>query len=254
MVAAAGVLLLGLAGCAGSAGVDEALAGRTFVSESVVRDGAAAELVDGTQISLEFSDEGWLAAYACCNTLFADVSTGGGTLEATGLGTTDMGCGGAHGEQDQWLTDPLDSSPDWTLEGDRLTLTAGTTEVVLMDRRLAEPGRPVEGIRWVVNAVIRAQSSETVPEGTEGSAWLMIENGRFTAGSGCRDIEGTVTVTGGRMLFGDAVHTPDCAVTQLTVDTVLARVVTGAIEFYFLNEQLILEHPDGVGLILLAER
>jgi heat shock protein HslJ len=229
-------------------------AGRSCPSRSS-RDGVAAELVDGTQISLEFSDEGWLAAYAGCNTLFADGSTGGGTLEATGLGTTDMGCGGAHGEQDQWLTDLLDSSPAWTLEGDRLTLTAGTTEVVLLDRRFADPGRPVEGVRWVVNAVTRGDSGESMAAGAEGSARLMIEGGRFSASSGCRDIEGTVTVTGGRMLFGDAVHTSlDCAVTQLTVDTVLATVVTGEIEFYFMNEQLILGHPDGVGLILLAER
>jgi heat shock protein HslJ len=248
------VLLLWVAGCAPPAGGGgEALVGRTFVSESLVRDGAPAKLVEGTRILVEFSDDGWVLADAGCNHMGAEVSVIGGRLITDGASTTLMGCDPLRAAQDQWIMDLLAGSSRWAPDSNRLTLTGGTTRLVLLDRRFADPGQPVEGVRWVVDDAIRAGSSEAIPPWTVGSAWLEIEGGRFTASSGCRDIEGAVTVTGGRMLFGDTVQTdPDCLVARLRVDAVFATVLTGEIEFYFQGDQLILEHPDGVGLSLRA--
>jgi hypothetical protein len=93
--AAVVIVMVTTTGCArdgipGAGG--DPLAGRTFLSESVTEDGTLLPLVNDTRISLRFDDDRHLRAHAGCNTLFAEVSTTGGRLTATGVGSTEMGC------------------------------------------------------------------------------------------------------------------------------------------------------------------
>jgi heat shock protein HslJ len=255
-VAVAGAVLVAAVGCGGeevaAPGGGDPLAGRTFLSETVTREGTAIELVDGTRISIEFSD-GELVARAGCNTLLTDVRIGAGRLETGLVGGTELGCDPARHEQDQWLSEFLASSPAWALDGDRLTLTASTAELVLLDRRVADPDRPLAGVRWVVDTIVTGETASSLAAGTEGSAWLLIEAETFQASSGCRDIEGRVRVTERRLAFSDAVQTdPVCPPELVGVDEVLAAIVTGEVDYRIEADRLTVDHPDGVGLGLHA--
>lgn len=247
------LLLLAACGDEMMTAESDGLEGRTFLSEAVTDDGKPRELVEGTRIALEFGDDGRLSAHAGCNHLFTDVSIDADVLETGLVGGTEMGCDQARHEQDSWLAAFLESSPAWTLDGDRLTLTSGGTEIVLLDRRVADPDRALEGTRWVVDTIVTGDAASSMWAGTEGSAWLVIEAGRFTASSGCRDIDGVVDVSGDRLRFAEVVQTdPVCPPELVDVDDVMLTVLAGDVAYDIEAARLRLDHPDGVGLGLHA--
>jgi heat shock protein HslJ len=255
LIGAAVVLMA--AGCGDQVGTATGggdLTGRTFLSESVTEDGESRELVEGTRIRLEFTDDGQVRANAGCNHLFSDVRIGADRLEVGMVGGTEMGCDPPRHEQDGWLTAFLEGDPAWELDGDRLTLRSDTIELVLLDRRVADPDRPLLGTRWVVDTIITGEVASSMTAGTEGQAWLEIGDGRFTASSGCRDVDGAADVSDERLRFSDAVQTdPICPPELVAVDEVLLTILTGEVGYEITANRLRLDHPDGVGLGLHAD-
>lgn len=229
------VMLLLAGGCGaddGSTGGDGELTGRTFLSESVTEGGQDRGLVADTRISLNFTTDGQVSANAGCNHLLGEVTITTERLEVGPMGGTEMGCDPQRHAQDEWLMDFLESSPTWLLDGDRLTLTAGNTEIVLLDREVADPDRPLEGTRWLVDTIISADIASSMRAGTEGSAWFVVEGERFTANSGCRDFEGTVAVGEDTLSFGDVVQTdPMCAEEYREVDDAMQAIFGGEVEY-----------------------
>lgn len=229
------VILLSAVGCGDDdarTGGDGELTGRTFLSESITEGGQDRELVEGTRISLDFTTDGQVSANAGCNHLFGDVTVTSERLEVGLMGGTEMGCDPQRHAQDEWLMDFLESSPTWLLDADRLTLTAGDTEIVLLDREVADPDRPLEGTRWSVDTIISGEVASSMWAGTEGSAWFVVEGERFTASSGCRDFEGDVEVGEDTLRFGDVVQTdPMCAEEHREVDEAMQAIFGGEVEY-----------------------
>lgn len=231
------------------------LVGRTFLSEAVADEGTPRHLVEGTRISLEFVDDRQLRASAGCNLLLATYSVRGRRLSIEGrVGGTEMGCGPGLHEQDEWLAGFLEASPTWTLADSRLTLVSEATEIVLLDRQVADPDRPLEGTRWIVDTIIKGDVASSMHAGTEGSAWLRIDGDRFHANTGCRAVQGRVTVSGRRLRFADTFQTdPACSAELEGVDEVMPTVLVGEVEFTIDANRLSLNHPDGVGLGFRAD-
>jgi len=50
--------------------------------------------------------------------------------------------------------DVPDEQAQWRLAGDELTLEAGGTTITLLDRKVAEPDFPLDGVRWEVGTTI----------------------------------------------------------------------------------------------------
>jgi heat shock protein HslJ len=229
------VVILLAAGCgdddAGTGG-DGELTGRTFLSAAITEGGQDRDLVEGTRISLDFTTDGQVSANAGCNHLFGDVTITSERLEVGPMGGTEMGCDPQRHAQDEWLMDLLQSSPAWLLDGDRLTLTAADTEIVLLDREVADPDRPLEGTRWLVDTIISGDVASSMRTGTEGSAWFVVEGERFTASSGCRAFEGNVELGEGTLRFGDVVQTdPMCAEEYREVDEAMQAIFGGEVEY-----------------------
>lgn len=235
------------------------LAGRTFLSQEVTEDGRPRELVDGTQVSVRFHDDGRLTVSAGCNTLHGDLTITADALEIGGVGMTEMGCDQPRHDQDMWLAGFLDSSPAWVLDGDELALWAGGAEIVLLDREVADPDRPLENTRWVLDTLISGDgpdgAASSMPGDTEGSAWLEIAgDGTFTADSGCREYSGTALLNDGSVTFSDTVQTDQaCAPEFENVDNTVATVLHGEVGYEITAGRLTLSHPDGVGLGFQAD-
>jgi heat shock protein HslJ len=153
-------LLLVLAACGDDGDAnDPGLDGETFLSVSV----RGHELVPGSRIRLSF-DDGRLGADAGCNSLGSDYDVVDGRLVLRGdLTTTDMGCDSPLLAQDEWLADLLRSEPRLERSGDVLTVTTADVTVDMIDRRVADPDRPLSGTRWRVDTVIQAGTASSVP-------------------------------------------------------------------------------------------
>lgn len=254
MAATVAVVAVLAAACGSEAGPGDtgSVWGRTFLSTSVGEAGVARPLVEGTQVRLAFSD-GRLTASAGCNTMSGEVSLDGGRLVVSGgLATTEMGCDPPRHAQDEWLAGFLGGRPIYRLDAGRLTLTAGGTEIVLVDRRTADPDRPLEGTEWRLDGIVDGEVVSTVPG--QVVATLRVTGGRLdVAVEGCNSGSGDVVVGAGELRIGTRMTTLiGCPPDPAAVEDALAAVLRGTVAYRVEAATLTLTSRDGKGLVFRA--
>ena len=229
--------------------------GRTFISQAVTEDGKPRSLASDTPVRLTFDAGDRLTASAGCNTLFGTVeSLADATLVVSTLGGTEMGCPPELHEQDEWLAGLLAAEPRWQLDGDTLTITSGRTEIELLDRRIADPDRPLEGTRWQVDSIIAGPG----PEGSVSSfpgedAFLLFEDGSMEGFTGCNDLSGTYELDGNQLRFVEVVQTDvACERAVMAGEEAVVAVVTSTVTVEIEAGRLWLTAEDGSGLGLVA--
>lgn len=228
----------------GGGGASDELRGRTFLATDVTEDGKPRQLAAGSRISLWFSDDGRLVANAGCNTIAGQVRLDGGHIATDGdLSTTEMGCDPPRHAQDEWLAQLLQARPSWRLDGDQLVVTSGTTELVLLDREVAEPDLPLEGTRWTVDTIYSGGTAATAA-GADGP-YLVFEAGKVTGSTGCNTLEGPATVSGSTIRFGDLIMTRKACPGELApIEQAIVAVLQGDLPFTIEADKLTL-NPNG---------
>jgi heat shock protein HslJ len=221
--------------------------GRTFLSGTVTENGQDRPLVPGTRLRLTFQD-GNLGANAGCNHLTGRVSIDGEHLVVGPFASTMMACDALLEEQDAWLAAFLSAGPTWRLEGDDLILSTGETEIRLVDRRTADPDRPLRGTRWVVDSIIDNESVASVPAGTE--AYLTFrDNNRVEGFTGCNRFGGEAVERGGRITFSQIFSTRmACDGDPGRLESAVLAVLDGEVNARVEADRLTLSRPDGRGL------
>jgi heat shock protein HslJ/tRNA A37 threonylcarbamoyladenosine synthetase subunit TsaC/SUA5/YrdC len=239
--------------------------GKTYLSTAVTEHGEPKQLVPKTRIRLQFArepnkNEGgprvWdiLRADVGCNSMGTAAAAGEllthGSLSINGLGGTQVGCQPPLRDQEEWLKTFLMSKPSWRLNGDELTLTSGGTTITLLDRKIAEPDFPLDGIRWkVVTTITNADLREG--HHLAKRAWISFDGGRLTGWTGCNELSGTVTRNNTELTFSnvattDRACTAETAALQAAILATLGPAVAYTIDY----NQLTLLAPSGIGLDL----
>lgn len=199
-----------------NAGID----GRTFLSTAV----QGATLVPGTRVSLMFTN-GSLSASGGCNSMGGSYTLTGGRLSIGQMMTTDMGCDPARMQQDQWLAALLDGATV-TLAGDTLTLQKGPVTLTLLDRKVANPDKPITGTHWVLDGIVSGDTASSVPAGATAS--IHIADGRIDVDTGCNTGGGTVEVTATTLKVGDLALTKKaCQAGPAGVESAVTTVLRG---------------------------
>jgi heat shock protein HslJ len=250
VIVLAGVLLA-LAACGqgrqsgGGAGGSAWPAGRTFLSTAVTEDGKPRPLVAGSRIELTFHDDGRLSARAGCNHLGGPGAVSGDRLTVTDLSMTEMGCDQPLMAQDTWLADVLTGGLGWRLAGDELVLTGDRVELTLIDRRVADPDRPLVGTRWELDSILSGDSVSSVPDGAGEAVLEFAPDGSYQVTSGCVIAAGTAAVRADTITF-----TPDGAICKKggAVVEAVAPVLRGAVTYRIEARRLTLNGANGKGL------
>ena len=179
----------------GQSSVDDELEGRTFLAEQVTEDGEERALVTDTMLRIEFTS-GEVRANAGCNHLSGPIeSTDDGVLTVGGMGGTEMGCSAELHAQDDWIIELFTSSPAWSLDDDRLVLTTDTTEIVLLDRRVADPDRALDGTVWRIDSLVDGTGPDgSVSQYPSDDAWIRLADGRLEGYTGCNSLSGDYTL------------------------------------------------------------
>jgi heat shock protein HslJ len=175
------------------------MAGREFVSESI----EGRELVPGTQVRIRFGNDE-LSASAGCNSMAGDYSFDGYALMMTTLSSTDIGCEAPLHEQDEWLFDFLLSRPTAMLTEPRLSLSTDDVTMIMLDRELASPDRPLVGTHWVGSGIGDGVGVTFGP----GSSLVTIDfgaDGNVEAFTGCQSGSGGFTSGETTIAFTDLV-------------------------------------------------
>lgn len=237
---------------------DGGLAGRTFLSESVTRDGVPHPLVAGTRIRLAFGDAGTFTASAGCNTMSGSVDVEDARIVVGGLAMTEMGCDPERHEQDAWLAAFLGAGPAYELEGDRLRLSGrggdrGGTVIELLDREVADPDRALVGTEWRLDGIVEGDAVSSVPG--QLTATLVFEAARLVVEvEGCDG--GSAAVEIGEATIRVAAWNPadlGCGRgVSKSVASKITRALDGEVAWEVEASSLTVSHPDGHGLMLRA--
>ncbi|MDX6281448.1 MAG: hypothetical protein QOH03_2519 [Kribbellaceae bacterium] len=226
------------------------LDGRSFLSVSVNEDGKPKELAPNTRIGLRF-EGGDVHAETGCNQLGGKVSTDGGKLTVDQLGGTDMGCDPARHAQEDWVGQLLRDKPAWKLDADKLTLTRGTTTLVLQDRETAQPDKALDGTRWMLESVVSGQTASHLA-GSE-KAYLTVNGERVTGSTGCNDFQGVVARTAGKLTFGElSITTAGCSGDVGKLEQSVRAALSGELTYTIEADRLQLRAANGNGLDLVA--
>jgi heat shock protein HslJ len=253
----------GVAGCAGDRATGEGEgerpgaapagdlpAGRTFVSTAVTQAGTAKPLVTGTSIRLRILEGGRIAVQAGCNTSEGTARLDAGALVVDDLATTDVGCEEALHQQDEWIAGFFRGRPAWKLDGNNLLLTGKDIELKMVDNAAGQAARPLTGTRWMVETLVSAGTSSSVPAGT--AAFITFaDDGSVTGSTGCNSFGGTAKVDGNKITFGELVMTKmACDGAAGDLEASVLRVLEQPVTYRIDGSRLILEAPDANSLEL----
>jgi heat shock protein HslJ len=165
-----------------------------------------------------------------------------------------MGCDPPRHAQDEWLARFLTSKPSWAREGATLTLDNGAVRIVLEDREVANPDRPLRGTKWVVDTLVERDAASSVPAGVE--AHLTFEEGRqFRGNTGCNGMGGSSDVHEDRstITFSEVITTKmACDDDRMRVERAVLATLDGDVRYQIDADVLRLDGPGGRGLRLRA--
>ncbi|MEV4417988.1 META domain-containing protein [Catellatospora sp. NPDC049609] len=231
-----------------------ALAGRTFLSTGLVRDGKPYELVKGTRITLTVHPDGRIGAIAGCNSMggAADLSGGRLRVDGDGLATTDMGCSPELHAQDKLVADLLTGSPRWELSGDVLTLRTDAVQLTLQDQETADPDRPLPGTRWSIESIVDKDSVSSVAS-PPGDAYLEFADGKVSGSTGCNQLGGTAVVKDDKITFSGVFTTRRaCPGDLAALEKAVLNTLRDEATWRVTADRLALTAADGHGLHLRA--
>ncbi len=235
-------------------GGDLDLDGRSFLSEEITDGGEPKVLVSGTQIRLAF-DNGSVSGSGGCNSMSGAYTLDGDVLRTEALATTEMACDDDRMAQDDWLADLLGAGPTLALDGATLTLTTDTVELVMTDREVADPDRPLVGTVWQGTTIIDGETASN-SAAVEAVELTFGSDGRVSVKSGCNSGSGSydassTTLSSGTLTFGPIATTKMmCADEAMAVETHVLRVLDGETDFTIEAASLTLTNGDiGLGLI-----
>ncbi len=201
-----------------------AVDGKTYLSTAV----KGATLVPGSRIRLSFKD-GSLSANAGCNAMGGAYTIAAGRLTTSQMMSTEMGCAAPLMQQDQWLAALLGDSAI-TVAGDEMTLDDGTIKVTFQDREVADPDRPLEGTKWVLDGIVAGDAVSSVPAGVTST--LLITAGHAAVDTGCNRGSAPVQVAADTLTFGPmALTRMACPEAQTSVESAVVKVLDGTVHY-----------------------
>lgn len=223
------------------------LEGRTFLSTNV----EGRVLVPGTQVRLAF-ERGSVGGSAGCNSFGGAYRIDGGRLFVAEMFQTEMACDPPLMAQETWVMRLLASGAAITLDGDTLVLAGDGVVLTLTDRVVADPDRPLEGTRWVVDGLVLGDTVSSFPAGV--TAALRFVDGRLDLEAGCNQGGGDYQVADGVITFGPIALTKmACDGPRTQVEQHVVQVLQGRVGYEIEAGTLRLGGANGPGLTLRAD-
>ena len=222
------------------------LVGKTFLSTAI----AGRDLVQGSQVRLVFRAD-TLGASAGCNSMGGPWQVADSALHVGQMATTEMACAKPLMDQDTWLAGFLDGA-GMRFDGTTLTLASDGVTLTLMDEKVANPDKPLEGTRWVVEGLVKNQAVSSVPQGLV--ATLAFADGRVAVDTSCNRGNATAAVGEGTITFGPmALTRMACGQASMDLESFITGVLQGEVASTIDADQLHLLGAGG-GLDLRAQR
>jgi heat shock protein HslJ len=227
------------------------VAGRKFISTSAT----GHELVSGSTVAIEFGDDGTVNLYAGCNLSQGSEPRWTGSHLSLTSGWTEASCAPALSDEQDWFGKLMQAGVDLELDGDTLTMTSATATVTMIDRRVVDPDRPLEGTDWVIQGYFDTHTWS----GTGIAATLHITNGHIDFFDGTNTYSGPQGPNAHVKIGADTVQvrgdfTASSAGCQAGhTCSVDMSVLTHDFDYRITAGSLTITGPDGSGLDFVAD-
>lgn len=228
------------------------LAGTEWTLTGYVSNGTSLQPLDGTKVTMIFSNPGQIAGSAGCNHYFASYITKGTAVTIGQVGSTEMYCG-APGVMDL-------ESTYLVLLGKAASVTAGDTSLTFADAkgntiltfaRIVPPApAPLVGTTWTLDSFYTGDAVSSVIAGTTITA-IFDKDRKVTGSAGCNHYFASYTVTGTAVSIDSAGSTamyctnPGVGQQESTYLSSLGRAAT----FTITGNRLVIAGKDGKNLL-----
>ncbi|WP_378731617.1 META domain-containing protein [Nocardia brasiliensis] len=232
-----------------SSSTEQTPMGRTFVSTGV----EGAPIPGGGPLTLTFKD-GRVSADAGCNSHSGSVELDDHKVHVSGLASTLMACPGDRQGADEWLSALLNSEPSWQLDGAKLTLKSDKLTVSMLDKKVAQPDKPIKGTTWIVTALITPDAqirSQTLDE--VKPTLTIADDGSVSGSAGCNRMTGKATGSDAELTFQVGTTKMMCAPEVMEVEQAVLKALDGKTTATVDADTLTLRNANGSGLTLHAE-
>jgi heat shock protein HslJ len=246
--------LLFAAGCTGNSPVHSGLPlnGTGWTLTDYVSNGTSLQPLNGTTVTMVFSDAGKITGSAGCNHYFASYEMKGTAIAIGQAGSTEMYCS-APGvmEQESVYLVLLSKTASVTAGNTSLTFADAKGNTILSFARIVPPApSPLVGTTWNLDSFYTADAVSSVIAGTTITA-VFDKDGSVTGSAGCNRYFASYTVTGTSMSIGSAGSTkmyctsPGVGQQESTYLASLGRAAT----FVITGDRLVLADPKGATLL-----
>lgn len=243
------------AGCTGKSPVPSAipLNGTEWTLTDYVPNGTALKPLNGTTVTMVFSNAGQITGSAGCNHYFAGYEMNGTAVTLGEAGSTAMYCTGP-GVMDQESTylALLGRAASVEAENTSLRFADAKGSTILSFARIVPPApAPLAGTNWTLDSFSTADSVSSVIAGSSITA-VFDKDGSVSGSAGCNHYFASYTTTGTAMSVGPAGSTkmyctgPGVMNQESTYLTSLGRVAS----FSITGNRLVL--TDAKGTMLLS--
>ncbi len=173
------------------------LNGTSWTLTDYVSNGSSLHILDGTTITMLFSDEGRITGSAGCNHYFASYEMSGTKIAIGQAGSTEMYCMGTGVmEQESTYLSLLHEAVSLTAGNTTLSFADSKGTTILSFERIVPPSpAPFVGTTWILDSFYTADAVSSVINGIAITA-VFDNEGRITGSAGCNDYFGSYTLAG----------------------------------------------------------
>ncbi|UYM03745.1 META domain-containing protein [Solicola gregarius] len=214
------------------------VAGNTYVLD----DAESSGLPKKADVEISF-EKGTYSASAGCNTFNGRYDMSDDVLVSSSMGQTMAFCPGRAGS-DAWLESFLDSGPQVSIDGDRLNLDNGESDVALAVESIDD--KSLAGTRWQLDSIVSGDVVSSAPQGRpatlsyDGSDELAVSTGCSTETAEVDVSSDAIQVTG-----DSAGSSANCAASKKAVDRSVREVLDGSVGYEIDGAQLRIKTKDG---------
>ena len=240
--------VLALAACGTQAGGTADVEGEWHLTGGTA-DGAELPAPPGTQATLELAgDEARGTAF--CNSWFATVRLDGSALALDGIGQTEIGCAPEVMAAEGSYLAALGGVRTSAVRADELVLTGDGVEL-RFSRVVPVPDSPLAGTRWLLDTLVDGGTASSTLG--EPAVLELGQDGALTASTGCRQIGGSWSSDGEKLVVDAAYDTFGCPPPADRQDEHVLGVLAARPVATVDGDRLTLTADDGRGLVYRAE-
>ncbi|MER7517014.1 META domain-containing protein [Streptomyces sp. NPDC126499] len=230
---------------------DLPVAGSHWTIAAVTVDGARSVAPPGARLEVE--ENGRAKGNTGCNSFGAAVAVNGDTLTVSTHEVTLIGCPADRDRFERAFLKAFTGKLEGKTREKGLTLTSPDGRKVL--ELVAEPGAPLVGTSWTVDALLSGETSASLPAGSEGKAKLAFgKDGRLSGSLGCNRVSAPATISGKTITLGAIATTRMiCTGPQMELETKLYEALDGPLTYRLDHRTLTVTDVDGQGFTARAE-